>query len=117
MARRMSCAATVRQVRDRTKTQTRRLRWRQAKVGDELVLVEKCQGLKRGEKQVEVARVRITAVRREFLSRVTAEDVAREGFPGRSPAYFCAIFRRVNRVPEDADPMVTVIDWEYLDDA
>lgn len=91
MTRRMSCAMTVPQVQDRTKTVTRRHidTWQGLKPGDRLTLIEKGQGLKLGEKQRIVAEVEVTDVRIEPLTRVAEPgELAREGFPHWVPATF-----------------------------
>lgn len=87
---RMSCFLTVEQVLAETKTATRRLAttWARLKVGDELILVEKAQGLKKGQQQRILKRVVITGVDLVDLFTMTAADCAAEGFPTMEPADF-----------------------------
>lgn len=81
MTRRMSVFLTQDAVRAQIKTVTRRGHetWTDLAPGDRLVLIEKGQGLKAGERQVVVAEVEVVDVRVERLSRVTAEEVRLEG--------------------------------------
>jgi hypothetical protein len=111
----MSCSLTVRQVRDRTKTVTRRLGWRMLSEGDQLTLCAKVQGRKPGEPLDRIATVEVVSVRRERLDAITAADVAAEGFPqmtspGEFVSFFCATHRGC--APETE---VARIQWRYLD--
>ncbi len=105
----ISFALTCDQVLAQTKTQTRRLGWRFAKVGDRLRGVRKVQGRGPNEPIVDVAIVEITAIRRERLDAITPEDLVREGFPELTPAGFCQLF------PCEPSDEVTVVDFCYLD--
>lgn len=106
----ISFALTTDQVRAQTKTQTRRLGWEHAKVGDRLRGVRKVQGRRKDEPLVDLAIVEITAVRTERLCDISADDLAREGFPGMSAQDFALKF------PCEPTAEVTVIDFKYLDD-
>ena len=108
MSRRMSFAKTPRQFQARTKTVTRRDGWLFAKPGDVYTGVEKCQGLRKGERQVVFHDFRVVSTRREPLGAITPEDVAREGFPGETPAQFIA---RYGKPPEH---MVTRIEFVHV---
>ena len=134
MPRRMSVAMTQQQVRDRTKTVTRRKGWwldkhgrHLVKAGDHLVLVDRVMGFKKGERATVLAEVEVVSVRRERLSdlawttRLTSDyrwakrEVTLEGFPDMEPTEF------VRRYFLDAQGMspidnVTRIEWRYLDD-
>lgn len=81
MPRRMSVFLTQEAVRAEIKTVTRRGHetWTDLAPGDRLVLIEKGQGLRKGEHQVVVAEVEVVDVRVERLSRVTPEEVRAEG--------------------------------------
>lgn len=78
--RNMSFMLTTRQMHEGTKTVTRRLGWKFLKPGDRFQAVEKCQGLKPGEKVVPICICEVVSVRREPLNDITNEDVVREGF-------------------------------------
>ncbi|MBN9748624.1 hypothetical protein DMP23_47445 [Amycolatopsis sp. A1MSW2902] len=71
-------------------------------------------GRKTGEPLVRIVDVEVVDVRREPLRDITAEDVAREGFPELSPAEFVdRFFVRAQGIAPDE--VVTRIEWRYLD--
>jgi hypothetical protein len=109
----MSVSLTEDPVRTRAKTVTRRLGWRYLRPGERLCLCRKVMGRGPGEPLVRIADVEVVSVRVEPLSAVTDDDVAREGFPGRSAAwfveFFCTHMRATPHTP------VTRIQWRYLD--
>ena len=114
MSRLMSVAFTEQAVRDRTKTVTRRKGWQFAQPGDRLTLCRKVMGRKPGEPLVRICDVEVLDVRRERLDTITADEVAREGFPGMTPqAFIHEFFWIAQGIPEDAE--VTRIEWRYLD--
>ena len=90
--RNISCSHTKEQVRNRTKTVTRRLGWKNLKPGTLLRIVEKAMGLKPGEQIVPLAVVRVKEVTREALNKVTPDDCVKEGFPQMSPSGFVDFF-------------------------
>ena len=108
MPRRMSFSKTIAQFRDRTKTVTRRDGWLDLQPGDIVTGIEKGMGLKRGEHQVIMHDITIVSVRRERLGDITAEDVAREGFPGEDAAFF------LRKYGKRADHMVTRIEFSHF---
>lgn len=114
MPRLMAVSLTEAQVRDRTKTVTRRVGWRILRAGDQLILCRKVMGRRRGEPLERIVNVEVVSVRREPLDAITAEDVAAEGFPHMTPAqfvsFFCATHRGCNPRTE-----VSRIEWRYLD--
>lgn len=130
MPRLMSMALTEDAVRARTKTETRRAGWAFLRAGDHLVLVRKAMGLRKGEKVVRLARVRVTSVGRQRLDAITDAEVLAEGFgPDRTTRHpwlagepwhatprewFVAFFGHHMGCP--ADEVVTVIRWAYLPD-
>jgi hypothetical protein len=109
----MAVSLTESQVRDRTKTVTRRLGWRMLRAGDHLTLCRKVMGRRRGEPLERIATVQVASVRREPLNAITAADVAAEGFPQMTPGQFVSFFCRTHRgcVPGTE---VTRIEWRYL---
>jgi len=112
----ISFALTTDQVRARTKTVTRRFGWWNVKPGDVLMACEKCQGLKPGEPLVRLGRIRVRSVMRERLNEIGdhLNDVAKEGFPGMSPADFVAMFcGHMKGVTPDT--FINRIEFEYLD--
>lgn len=108
----MSVSLTEPQVRARTKTVTRRLGWKFAKVGDQIMLCRKVMGRRSGEPLVRICPVEIIDIRREPLWEITDEDVAREGFDGDDRFDFIEFFCEAMRCTPDAE--VTRIEWRYL---
>lgn len=86
--RNISFMLTQQQIRERTKTVTRRVGWEKLQAGELLRGVEKGMGLKAGEKVVPLATIRVVSARREALSAMTADvdygfaECAKEGFGG-----------------------------------
>lgn len=115
MARLMSVAMTEQQVRDRTKTVTRRKRWRFLKPGDRLTLCRKVRGRKQGEPLVRIVDVEVVSVSRERLDQITLNEVALEGFPDMTPEEFVHRFFVKAQGMQPGDT-VTRIEWRYLDE-
>lgn len=109
--RNMSFALTTDQIRNRTKTVTRRLGWRFLKPGQKVMACEKCQGIKTGELK-RLGPIEIVSVRREPLDAITQDDVDREGFPGMSPDDFVGMF--CGHMGCDPYTEVTRIEFRYL---
>lgn len=118
MPRNISFALTTPQFIARTKTVTRRLKWLNAKVGDELMGCEKCMGLGRGGQIRRLGLIRLVDVRREDLSRLIhepeygREECILEGFPDMSPMAFYTFFCHANGMKQNA--LVTRLEFEYL---
>jgi hypothetical protein len=116
--RNMSFALTTPQIRNRTKTVTRRVGWKFLKPGDLLRAVEKSQGLKKGETVKPLAVLRVESVRREWMSDFhDHNDCVREGFPGMSPAQFRQFFMGTHGAGSDDDLLVTRIAFSYVESA
>lgn len=62
MPRNISFALTTEQIRNRTKTVTRRLGWKNLKVGQVLNACVKCMGLKPGEQIQRLGQIRVVDV-------------------------------------------------------
>lgn len=118
MARNQSFAMTKDPYRNRTKTVTRRLGWKFAKVGDVTNGCEKCQGLKKGQKVVVMGQHRFTDLWWERLDRMIDEseygaaEVIKEGFPEMSPGQFVEMFCKANKC--EPDILVHRMEFEYL---
>lgn len=113
MPRNMSFALTTKQIRERTKTVTRRIKWLNLRAGDIVNAVVKSMGLKRGE-SVEVLRVlRIVSVRREPLNLCDDSEAAKEGFPNKTGKEFIDLFCR--HMGGGPDQIITRIEFEYVD--
>lgn len=112
MPRNISMAATVPQVKNRTKTVTRRIGWKYLKPGTILNCVEKSMGLQPGQKVKRICQVVVTRVNQEPLSDVSDLDVKKEGFPDMTREQFIKKFKSVYDVDEETK--VTRIEFEYL---
>lgn len=115
--RNMSFSLTTEQVRDHSKTVTRRLGWTdKLKPGDILQAVEKAQGLRKGEHVTPIRLIRVVKVHAEQLATVYAPgETAREGFPDLSPSEFVLMFREANGRQIKDDTIVNRIEFEYVD--
>lgn len=98
-----SFSLTKPQIRDRSKTVTRRIGKRQYKPGQILQAVEKNRGLKKGEHVVVMAKLRVVSARWEPLHQMYHEkgygkkEVIKEGFPDMTPADFIKFFIATHR--------------------
>jgi hypothetical protein len=127
--RNMSSALTTQQVKARTKTVTRRLGWKAAKVGDVIQPVVKGMGLKKGETVEKIGGpIRIVRVSREPLSILLNDvdgspygrsEIRLEGFGFNQPphlhhsvTWFVEMFCEHNGCTPDAE--VTRIEFEYV---
>jgi hypothetical protein len=122
MPRNISFALTTEQVRNRTKTVTRRIGWKSLKAGDVLNACVKCQGLKRGEKPQRICQIRVVSVVQEPLWELVRNaaygksEAAKEGFPHMDGAEFVAMFCEHMRPPDGVVTRVTRIEFEYIDE-
>jgi len=113
MPRNMSFSLTTDQIKNRSKTVTRRNGWWFLKPGDIVNAVEKAQGLKKGEKIKRIGQIRIVGTRPEALLRITHPDVVREGFPEMSTGEFIDMFCSSHKGCL-ADSIVNRIEFEYV---
>ena len=111
--RNISFILTTGQIRNRTKTVTRRLGWKNLKVGERLQGCVKCQGRKPGEQLQKLAVVEVVSIRAEKLWDITTEDCEREGFPGMDPHEFVEMF--CDSMGCRPDVMVSRIEFKYVD--
>lgn len=112
MPRNMSFMLTTDQVRNRTKTVTRRLGWWFLKPGDILNACVQCQGLKKGEKIEKIGPIRVKESGPETLFLIDKEDCAKEGFPEMEPEDFIGMFCREMKCLRDK--IVNRIEFEYI---
>ncbi|MEL6894980.1 MAG: hypothetical protein AAFP90_02640 [Planctomycetota bacterium] len=118
MPRNISFMMTTDQVRNQTKTVTRRIGWRFLNVGDVLTACVKCQGIKKGEHIERICQIRVIGIRREPLSRMIddrkygKQEATREGFPEMSGREFVLMFIRSMRCEALDDG--TRIEFEYM---
>ncbi|MCC7419823.1 MAG: hypothetical protein IT428_06065 [Planctomycetaceae bacterium] len=115
--RSMSFMLTTDQVRNCTKTVTRRIGWADLKPGTLLRAVVKCQGLRKGERMEPLAVICVINVRHERLCEMTgpygAVEVVREGFPGMAPADFVEMFS-ASHGDCGREAVVTRIEFRYV---
>lgn len=110
--RNISFAFTIPQFLDRSKTVTRRLGWKNLKVGEALMGCRQCMGLQRGESIERLGPIRVKSKRFEPLYKITQADVIAEGFPEMTIGEFVSMFCRHHKC--SAEVMVTRIEFEYL---
>ena len=111
--RNMSFMLTTDQIRSKTKTVTRRKGWWFLKEGDILQAVEKCQGLRKGQKMSKICLIRIISTHGERLSSITEQECALEGFPGMRPDEFVTMFCKSHKNVTH-DKIINRIEFEYL---
>jgi len=113
MPRNMSFMLTKEQVKNQTKTVTRRLGWWFLR-GDEILnAVEQCQGLKKGEKIVRINLIQVVDTRPERLYEIDKIDCIAEGFPDLTPDQFIEMFCKSHRGCQP-ETMVNRIRFEYI---
>lgn len=115
MPRLMSVSLTETQVRNRSKTVTRRVGWTMLRPGDRLTLCRKVMGRRRGDPLVRIVDIEVLSARREPLAAITNDDVIAEGFPQMTTDEFVEFFCDTHRGCRP-DTEVTRIEWRYLDD-
>ncbi|MEV6073391.1 hypothetical protein AB0L82_43175 [Nocardia sp. NPDC052001] len=117
MSRLMAVSLTEPQVRDRSKTVTRRTGWRNLRAGQRITLCRKVMGRRRRDGSVEplvrITDVEILEVTPERLADITRDEVVAEGFPEMNPQEFVEFFCRTHRGCTP-DSTVTRIQWRYL---
>lgn len=115
MPRNMSFCLTTDQIKNKTKTVTRRTGWKTLQAGIVVNACVKCMGLKPGEKVERICQIRIVDARREPLHAILNEGQAgpeREGFPELSPQQFVAMFCK--HMGGFTEQEVTRIEFEYV---
>lgn len=108
----ISFSMTLAAFLDGSKTVTRRLGWKALKAGDRLAAVEKSQGLKKGEKVKRLGEIEVVSVHQVPLWPMAEDDVAREGFPGKTAEWFVDHFAKAMRI--DRNAWVTRIEFRKV---
>jgi hypothetical protein len=122
MPRNISFALTTDQIRNRTKTVTRRLGWKTLKPGPILKACVKCKGLKPGEQIQRLGQIRIVSATQEPLVAMMRDEAygkaeaEREGFPQMDGKQFVEMFCEHMRPVNGCVTEVTRIEFEYVDD-
>jgi hypothetical protein len=103
--RNMSFSLTTRQYRNRTKSVTRRLGWKNLKPGDVVMGCVKSMGLKKGQKIKKLHAFQCVSNRSERLDEIYKHgpaygraETAREGFPEMTAGQLVKMFCRHNKV-------------------
>jgi hypothetical protein len=108
----VSFSHTIEQIRNRTKTMTRRRGFRWATPGMIVQAIDRSPRLGQGYEKLAV--IEFTEVRRGRLDSITPEDVRDEGFPGMSPEEFTRMFCETFACPSSSES-VTVLRFRYVD--
>jgi hypothetical protein len=122
MPRNMSFALTTEQIRNRTKTVTRRIGWGFLQPGDIVNACMKCMGLKPGEKVQRLAQIRVVRTRIEPLSRMIqqpeygAAEATKEGFDGWTGDQFVDMFLDHTPAKFGESTLVNRIEFEYVEE-
>jgi hypothetical protein len=114
MPRNMSFMLTTKQIKNKTKTVTRRCGWWFLKPGDILNAAEKCQGIKKGEKINKICQIKVVHTEPVFLFSIKnmPEDCRKEGFPDLTPQQFIDFFcKEMKCTPQR---VVNRIAFEYI---
>ena len=114
----MSFMLTTEQIRNRTKTVTRRRGWWFLVVNEKLNAVEKGQGLKKGEKIQRINLIKTVSARPETINTMSIDPVygkkecKLEGFPNMEPDEFVEMFCDMNKcLPKR---IINRIEFEYI---
>lgn len=112
--RRMSFSATVEQMRDGSKTVTRRdpKTWQALRPGELVLAVEKAMGLRTGEKQTPIGVIRVLSNEVVTLADFDGAEARREGFT--SSADFFAVWRAMHG-PWNLSDQVRRIEFEHVE--
>lgn len=110
--RNISFTKTAEQIKNRTKTVTRRTGWWNLRPGEHLCAIEKGQGLKKGEHIKKICVIEVINVRWEFLYDIDKSECIKEGFPNMEPNDFVRMFCRMNRT--EPDDIVNRIEFRYV---
>lgn len=110
--RAMSFMLTTAQIIDESKDVTRRIGWEFLRPGERLRAVEKCMGLKKGEKQRQLKVIEVVSVTRVCLDNITQEDVVREGFAEMTPDDFVEMFCKSMKC--NRNKIVQRIEFKYV---
>ena len=112
----MSFMLTTQQMYERKKTVTRRNGWCFVKPGDVIQAVEKCQGLRKGEKVVKICLIRIVDTKGEALKLIGYEPngCLKEGFPHMRPADFIDMFMKSHK-GVGRHSIINQIEFEFID--
>jgi hypothetical protein len=111
----MAFSLTTAQMRERSKTVTRRMGWEYLLPADLLQAVVQGMGLKKGEKVEKLGVIRVVDVRREPVNSIldNPADLVREGFPNMPPAQFVTMFCEAHHCLPTT--IITRIEFQHLE--
>jgi hypothetical protein len=101
-------------MKNRTKTVTRRNGWKFLKPGEIVMAVEKCQGLKKGEKIKKIHPIKIIDVMFEPLNNIDDKELIKEGFSDYDTFQFIEMFVKSHKGINPSS-IITRIEFEHLD--
>jgi len=113
MPRNMSFMLTTEQIKNKTKTVTRRLGWWKLKPGEILNAVEKSQGLKKGEKVKVICQIKVISAMPERLNDITNAEVKKEGFIDSDRHEFMNMFMLTHK-DVGFETIINRIEFKYL---
>ncbi len=116
MPRNMAFSMTTPQMRNRTKTVTRRAGWLFLEADDIVNSCVKCQGLPKGSKVERICQILIIEARREPLDYIEREGMAgtaAEGFPDLEPWEFVLMY--CEAAGDGPKQTVTRIEFKFVD--
>lgn len=124
MPRNISFSLTTEQIKNRTKTVTRRAGWEKLRIGEILNGCVKCMGLRPGEKIERLCKIKVVSVRREKLRAIVddltygVQETTLEGFPPGHAKHFPSVFVEMfcnSHGGITPDSTITRIEFEYVD--
>ena len=110
--RNMSFMLTTEQIRNQTKTVTRRLGWWFLKPGDRVMACVKCQGIPKGGTIEKICEIEIVSIKKVFLFDMDSGEAALEGFPHMWGSQFVTMFCKEMRCKRTVD--VNRIEFKYV---
>jgi len=113
----MSFYLTIPQIKNRTKTVTRRLGWGFLIPGVEVNAVEKTTGLKKGEKIVHLDKIRILSAEKSPMFKINHEECVKEGFPDLNSYELINLLRKQYNMLKKRSMRDSLnrIEFEYID--
>lgn len=114
--RQISFHLTTEQIRNRTKTVTRRIGWNNVKPGELLQAIVKGQGIPKGGHVEKLCVIKVESVKRETLCMMVldykSDETAKEGFPHLTTQEFVTMFVKEMKCPWIQQ--VTRIEFSYV---
>ena len=113
----MSFRMTIDQIKDRSKTVTRRFGWKDLHVGTRLCAVDRSpRGMRDGEDVERLAVIEVVSVERGYLDDLEMQfpgDAVLEGFPELTDAEFTRHFCQLMKIHPHTQ--VTRVEFRYVD--